>query len=144
MEIMQATAAPSKSNATDQKGPSVFYNVVNPATFPWSWFLGELRNTGLEFKTVPFKDWIAALERGMTNDDGGKHSAEEEETNPALKLIDYFSTMYNSSGEDCGVSFDAEKLKAASAIMRESWTMIDGGHVKQFLERWTEKWTPRA
>ena len=99
LEVSKTVQSAPKPFAIDSTNPPVVYNMCNPHLFSWDEFLKKVRETGLEFETVPFGDWMQLLRNSASNGD--------EKQNPAVKLLDHFELRYSlskkSSVEDTGV-----------------------------------------
>ena len=82
--------------------------MCNPQLFSWDRFLEKVRETGFEFETMPFGDWMQLLRNSASNGD--------EKENPAVKLLDHFELRYSmgksTNVKDTGVNDD--KANAAS------------------------------
>jgi hypothetical protein len=130
--------------------PPIFYNLVNPDSFPWSDLLHELRSAGLEFHTVPFSDWLQKLRQSAEQGDNAVR-------NPAVKLIDYFEKSCGTGsgtgagaesqrfGKDenrnrIGITFETTAAQRDSQALREPPKMIEDGYVRRFLARWLKRW----
>ena len=65
------------------------FNLVNPFTFSWkNDFLPALRAAGLQFETMSPEEWLRRLRDGD----------QDLESNPALKLLEYWSRMIEVEG----------------------------------------------
>ncbi|PQE31162.1 NRPS-like enzyme protein [Rutstroemia sp. NJR-2017a WRK4] len=167
LEVDQTVKAGPRPNAIDMVNPPVIYNMVNPDVFSWAELLHELDAAGLDFKAMPFGDWLQRLRESAASGN--------EAENPAVKLLDHFEQRYlqstngntyasastSSSGagtptssatsvsskstgisdfEDIGVSFDTKAVLRDSEILRQPPNIIKDGYVKQFLSSWMSKW----
>ncbi|PQE05301.1 NRPS-like enzyme protein [Rutstroemia sp. NJR-2017a BVV2] len=61
LEVDQTVKAGPRPNAIDMVNPPVIYNMVNPDVFSWAELLHELDAAGLDFKAMPFGDWLQRL-----------------------------------------------------------------------------------
>ena len=100
LEVSRTVQSAPKPCAIDGTNPPVVYNMCNPHVFSWDQLLEKVRRAGLEFKTVPYGDWMQLLRKSASNGD--------EERNPAVKLLDHFELRYSmsksTSVEDTGVN----------------------------------------
>ena len=87
LEVSRTVKSAPKPCATDSTNPPVVYNMCNPHLFSWDQLLGKVRETGLEFETVPYGDWMQLLRNSASNGD--------EKQNPAVKLLDHFELRYS-------------------------------------------------
>ncbi|KAM0140952.1 hypothetical protein ACHAO1_002078 [Botrytis cinerea] len=96
LEIDEKLKSLPRPCAIDSTNPPIVYNMVNPATFTWESLLGELSTAGLDFKAIPFGDWLQKLRESAANG--------QEEQNPAVKLLDHFEQRYLQSNNGHGYS----------------------------------------
>ncbi|TAQ86891.1 hypothetical protein B7494_g4802 [Chlorociboria aeruginascens] len=81
---LQSGPRPGTINSTS---PPVIYNMTNPEIFHWDKFLEELKTAGLEFERISFGDWVQLVRDAAAR-------GNEEEQNPAVKLLDHFEQRY--------------------------------------------------
>ena len=89
LEVSRTLQSAPKPCAIDSTNPPVIYNMCNPHSFSWDQLLEKVRKAGLEFKRVPYGDWMQLLRNSASNGD--------EEQNPAVKLLDHFELRYGLS-----------------------------------------------
>lgn len=120
----------------DPVDPPVMYNMVNPHLFKWDQLLEELKTAGLEFKAVPFADWLQRLQDSASR-------AGEEEKNPAVKLLDHFRQRYEATeGVTGSIIFDTYAIQRDSVILRSPPNVIWDGYMSKFVSTWLKRWTP--
>ncbi|KAL8954925.1 MAG: hypothetical protein Q9183_006868, partial [Haloplaca sp. 2 TL-2023] len=119
--------------AGEKRNLELVYNVNSPHTFAWtSTFLPALRAAGVQFETVPFKDWIQRLRSLSSNNHSpDKPAAADPDKNPALKLLQYYESAFTDKDEhrDGRVEFDIAKAKRDSMALREAEDVFDSGLV---------------
>ena len=123
-------AVPLPDSDTD-----LVYNLENPHTFSWTdSLLPELHRSGLEFSTVPVREWLQNLRDYETK-------GEDPGRNPAVKLIDHFERMYGEKGKKTGnIRFETMTAEKHSPALRETPRLIEGGYIRKFVKAWLEKW----
>ena len=174
-----ATAITELCEAVDEKplprdldavDPPVIYNMVNPHEFSWDDLLGELKNTGLNFKSVATGDWLDMMRKSAANGD--------VEKNPAVKLLDYYEREYaareagsyksqgvvngltngftnglvNGAGKKLeangqkasGLRFDTTMAQEDCAILRAPPRLLEDGYINKFVAAWLPKWRDAA
>lgn len=108
LEVSRTVQSAPRPCNIDSTNLSVVYNMCNPQLFSWDQFLEKVRETSLEFKTMPFSDWMQLLRNSASNGD--------EKQNSAVKLLDHFELRYSMSNstnvKDIGVN--ADKVNATS------------------------------
>ncbi|KAL8954438.1 MAG: hypothetical protein Q9193_007246, partial [Seirophora villosa] len=121
--ILQLADTETLAPSSEPNHDSRVYNLVNPHTFPWEDLLDELHARGLRFSSKPFAQWLSLLNASASKD--------EEENNPAIKLLEYFKTNYlpddgNLSGDE-GIRFDTSAAERKSLALREAPRCLEGG-----------------
>ena len=108
LEVSRTVQSGPRPCDIDSTSLPVVYNMCNPQLFSWDQFLEKVRETGLEFETLPFSDWMQLLRNSASNGD--------EKQNPAVKLLDHFELRYSMSNstnvKNTGVNDN--KVNAAS------------------------------
>jgi carbohydrate kinase (thermoresistant glucokinase family) len=65
------------------------FHIVNPTSFHWTEdYLPALAASGLQFETVPQREWIRRL----------RESNPDPVANPPIKLLDFFASKYDRDG----------------------------------------------
>jgi len=163
LEIDQKLKAGPRPNAISNTNPPVIYNMVNPRLFPWNDMLEELHVAGLDFKAVPYIEWLQKL-----REDAANH---KEAVNPAVKLLVHFEQRYvleevaeakaklngtkssgasspngsewvqiNGSNSPTAIIFDTKAALRDSTVLRNPPDIIKDGYIGQFLYQWRKKW----
>lgn len=111
---------------------SAVYNVQNKNLFHWTRdFLPALKLAGLDFKTVPQREWVEMLRK----------SNPDPETNPTIKLVDFFADKYdNDQPGRSGLTFVTEKGEQKSSTLMEGFDVIDRGLVLKMVQCWQTQW----
>lgn len=111
---------------------SAVYNVQNKKLFHWTRdFLPALKLAGLVFKTVPQREWVAML----------RQSNPDPETNPTIKLVDFFADKYDNDGPGrSGLAFSTEKGEKKSEALRKGFDVISQGLVLKMVRWWQTQW----
>ncbi|KAL8631707.1 hypothetical protein Q9189_002614 [Teloschistes chrysophthalmus] len=120
------------------------YNINSPHTFSWTTgFLPALRAAGLEFDTVSFEDWHQRLRSlSSSSNSSTNKAAANPDTNPALKLLQYYESAFTGKNEtkDGRVVFEIEKAKRDSVALRGAEDVIESGMVGKMVGSWMERW----
>lgn len=135
LELSDHLAQAPPPRAVDADRPPVFYNMVNPVTFPWEALLAELRTAGLQFETTSTDDWLNALRLSAQRG--------EETANPAVMLLDYYVAQYGPGSREAAagsVTFETSAIQIASRTMKQPVHVLDGGYVRKFVEQWKRTW----
>lgn len=117
------------------------YSLSNPRSFSWARdLLPALRKAGLQFETVETVEWLERL----------RHSEQDAEKNPAVKLVGFWNEKYGvSGGGKDGVGEDGEggergvestKTREEGRLLRDGPDLIGGRYVEKFVRNWLEKW----
>lgn len=111
---------------------SAVYNVQNNRLFHWTKdLLPALRNAGLDFKTVSQREWVDLLRKSDQN----------PETNPTIKLVDFFASKYdNDKPGRSGLRFATEKAEAESEAMRNGYDVVGSGLVGTMVAWMKSQW----
>ncbi|KAI3394095.1 hypothetical protein diail_3219 [Diaporthe ilicicola] len=111
---------------------SAVYNVQNKKLFHWTEdLLPELRNSGLDFKTVSQREWVDLLRKSDQN----------PETNPTIKLVDFFAAKYdNDKPGRSGLKFSTEKAEGESEAMRNGFDVVGSGLVGTMVTWMKSQW----
>ncbi|KAL9053343.1 MAG: hypothetical protein Q9206_003971 [Seirophora lacunosa] len=134
--ILQLADTETLAPSSEPNHDAAVYNLVNPHTFSWGDLLDELHARGLRFSAKPFAEWLSLLNASASKD--------EEENNPAVKLLEYFKTNYladagNHSGDE-GIRFDTSAAERKSRALREAPRCLEGGLLGMFVARWIKRW----
>ena len=89
LEVDKTLQSGPRPYIKDSTSPPVIYNMVNPHTFSFDRLLEALHEAGLEFKTVPYAQWMVLLRESAV--------AGNVKENPAIKLLDHFEMRFNLS-----------------------------------------------
>lgn len=114
---------------------NLVYNIQNPKVYHWTrHVLPALHKAGLEFDEVSPKEWVQRLRTGDQN----------PETNPPVKLTDFFSERYGSVAEDAPMKsagrYQTVQTCKDSATMTAIPDLIESGMVVKFVEAWAKEW----
>ncbi|KAL8778824.1 MAG: hypothetical protein Q9194_001781 [Teloschistes cf. exilis] len=132
----------------ERRAMDLVYNIDSPHTFSWTTsFLPALRAAGLEFDTVSFEEWhqrlrsLSSSSKSSTNE-----AAANPDTNPALKLLQYYESAFTGKDEkkDGRVVFEIEKAKRNSGALRGAEDVIESGMVGKMVGSWMERWANNA
>ncbi|KAI5293851.1 putative PKS/NRPS-like protein biosynthetic cluster [Ascosphaera acerosa] len=109
------------------------YNLAAAEQVPWAEWLAELRGAGLQFRTVPYAAWRAALVES--------ERAGESRLNPAVKLLGHFDASYADGGAGGlgAARFAIDRVQRVSGAMRHLPSLKDG-LASRFLANWIPKW----
>ena len=140
------------------------YNLCSPSTFSWTRDLLPAL-AGIDnfppFERVVVDEWLARLRQlSLTEpssiDDkdldgkigkGGK--AADPSSNPALKLVDFFTENFLSkggAGGDIGgdeIMFDINEAEKSSMALRTAPKIIESGLLAKVVEHWMAEWVDR-
>ncbi|KAJ5320749.1 AMP-dependent synthetase/ligase [Penicillium atrosanguineum] len=130
------TSRYTKTGADDS-----IYNVCNSREFSWSALLKSLARSGFHFETVSLQKWLDMLRES--------EGREEEDVNPAVKLIGHYEAMYGgkSSGSRLGPKvFTTDKAERDSVTLRnDRLRIIEDGILDCYARDWLSRWvTPQA
>ncbi|MCJ1445536.1 MAG: hypothetical protein MMC23_006041 [Stictis urceolatum] len=124
-------------NAVSGEGAKEFdsetvYHVQNTKLFSWTEeLLPALREAGLEFKTVPQKEWVRRLRDGE----------QDPVKNPTVKLLDFFTEKYDHGGVGRkGLVFETEKTGRDSETIRSGFDVVGSWLLSRCLDSWREAW----
>ena len=127
--ILQLAGVEQRGRVTDSVPPerSLVYNLINPRDFSWNDdLLPALRHAGLTFDTVSWQTWLERLES----------STEDVRVNPSRKLLGFWSRQ---TQRDNGLTFDTAAAEHASAALRGSLRVVDGGFMGQIVDAWKQQ-----
>lgn len=111
---------------------SAVYNVQNNNLFHWTKdLLPAFRNSGLDFKIVSQREWVDLL----------RESDQNPETNPTIKLVDFFASKYdNDKPGRSGLKFSTQKAEAESEAMRKGYDVVGSGLVGTMVAWMKSQW----
>ncbi|CAF9914695.1 hypothetical protein IMSHALPRED_001981 [Imshaugia aleurites] len=116
--------------------PLYHYNLVNPYPGSWSalvptvvqYFQRRAKNTPIPIESVPFVDWLAALQASAAL------GSEDVPKNPGIKLLGFYEEMSELSGRD-GYVLETSETGRTSDSMR---CLTPVG--KEWMGIWLEQW----
>lgn len=122
-------------NPTEQnpdQSDSTVYHVQNSKIFHWTNdLLPALHEAGLEFETVPQREWVRRL----------RESDNDPKRNPTIKLLDFFTEKYdNDKPGRKELTFDTTKTSKESKTIAEGYDIIGSGIIKKFVTSWRSEW----
>ena len=111
------------------------YNIQNPKVYHWTRdVLPALHKAGLEFDEVSPKEWVQRLRAGDQN----------PETNPPVKLADFFAERYGNVAEDAPMKsagrYETVQTCKDSSTMTAIPDLIESGMVAKFVKAWAKEW----
>ncbi|KAL1881253.1 putative secondary metabolism biosynthetic enzyme [Diaporthe australafricana] len=111
---------------------SAVYNVQNNRLFHWTKdLLPALKEAGLDFKIVSQREWVDLLRKSDQN----------PETNPTIKLVDFFAAKYdNDKPGRSGLKFSTEKAEVESEAMRNGFDVVGRGLVGTMVAWMKSQW----
>lgn len=111
---------------------SAVYNVQNNNLFHWTKdLLPAIRDAGLDFKTVSQREWVDLLRRSDQN----------PETNPTIKLVDFFASKYdNDKPGRSGLKFSTQKAESESEAMKKGYDVVGSGLVETMVAWMRSQW----
>lgn len=111
---------------------SAVYNVQNSKLFHWTQeLLPALKEAGLDFKSVSQREWVDMLRK----------SEPDPETNPTIKLVNFFAEKYDNDGPARkDLLFVTQKAEAASEAMKGGFDVIQSGLVEKMVNCWKTQW----
>ena len=123
------TTAVNNNSIADEDDDTV-YNISNPNTFPWSTFLTILNKNGFPFsKPTSPESWLTLLRES-------EHRGEED-TNPAVKLIDHFEGHMPSPPQ----MIMTRSLRDSATLRRVAeFGILEDGTVDRYVEDWLARW----
>lgn len=119
------------STVLEIAGSKMVYNLVSLHDISWKTeFLIALKNAGLVFEMVSWKEWLEKLK-------------EAEENDPSRRLLSFWEENTNevAEGETKGaIEFDYEGAKAQSETFASTDRVVDNEYVKKLLHAWKAVW----
>ncbi|KKY35657.1 putative l-aminoadipate-semialdehyde dehydrogenase [Diaporthe ampelina] len=111
---------------------SAVYNVQNNKLFHWTKdLLPALQKAGLDFRTVSQREWVGLL----------RNSDQNPETNPTIKLVDFFASKYdNDRPGRSGLKFATQEAEAESEAMRNGYDIVGSGLVGTMVAWMESQW----
>lgn len=134
---------PSSKPANEGTSADLVYHLVNPKTFSFKHdFLPALQNSSLPpFRVVSSAEWLDEL----------ANSDQDVETNPSIKLIDFWRAKYGhvaqssaaeQDGEPAGLSFETTRTVHDAPSLGCVRDPITEGLIERYVDVWMKKWTP--
>ncbi|THW14131.1 acetyl-CoA synthetase-like protein [Aureobasidium pullulans] len=117
------------------KDNTLVYNIQNPTVYHWTRdILPALHKAGLDFDEVSPKEWVQRLRAGDQN----------PETNPPVKLTDFFAGRYGNVAEDAPMK-SAGRYETVQTCKDSGTTatipdLIESGMVAKFVKAWAKEW----
>jgi thioester reductase-like protein len=115
----------SKNRENEEREENYLYNLVHPRSFSWRTdFLPKLKELGLMFQTVGYKEWLQKI----------RDSESDLVQNPSRKLLGFWESQKWARGGE--VRFDTGVL---GGTMNLSWTqlrVVDENLVADILAAW--------
>jgi carbohydrate kinase (thermoresistant glucokinase family) len=106
-------------------------NVVNNKSFHWTRdLLPLLRESGLEFESVPQQKWIRRL----------RASDPDPVKNPPIKLVDFFASKYDNNKPRRSVAHATSRAQGSSPSLQNAGVInkeIIGKILAQLTQRWS-------
>lgn len=98
---------------------SLVYNLVNPSSSTWQELYPIVRRALAEsdeneIKLVEYADWVRALERVASE----KVTQTEVQTNPAVKLLEFFQAVAIDDDDEAELNISTEKATKRSPTLR--------------------------
>ncbi len=126
LELAGLSNSTTSINEPDE--PSVVYHIQNIHLFHWAHdLLPALRDAGLEFETVSQREWIQRLHKSDKN----------PETNPTIKLLDFFEEKYDNDGPGRKeLVFSTERTARKSEVIRRGYNVIESKLIRKFVNGW--------
>lgn len=126
--IISDLVSTRRETATGMSARCAVFNLVNPSVTSWCTLLPAIRDR-YNVKPVAFVEWISVLE------DIGNPSSKEIASKPALKLLDFYRGLADTSGGALSVPIEVGKAKESSATM-DSLGPISGDLMRNWLDQW--------
>ncbi|KAI1394167.1 L-aminoadipate-semialdehyde dehydrogenase [Hypoxylon trugodes] len=121
-------------NSKDQLSGNIeeVYHVLNPTLFSWcNDLLPALRAAGLEFETVPQREWVRRL----------RESEQDPQKNPTIKLLDFYTEKYdNDAAGRSGLVFETQTTAKYSETIGQGFDIIRSGILQKCLDNWRRAW----
>ena len=130
---------------TFSESPTTILNIENPIRFHWTKdLLPALHNSGLKFEAVSPQQWLQKL----TEYEDSTPAEQALESNPAVKLLDYFVQLVDTfpgfeGGSDVArpeVTFDTSKAQKCSKHLQTAPDVLSTGLIDKFLSKWMSRW----
>ncbi|KAJ5614499.1 hypothetical protein N7528_008153 [Penicillium herquei] len=113
------------------------YHLVNPHTFSWkNDLLPALKkdSTLPSFEIVTPQEWLQRL----------ASSDQNPETNPSIKLIDFWKSKYGGHGaqqaEDAGLVFETQSTIRDCASLGLAGNTVSDGLIHRYISTWMKLW----
>ena len=128
LDLARINRPTSNESSLSTQDASVVYHVQNPQLFHWTHdLLPVLRDAGLQFETVPQREWVQRLQNSEKN----------PELNPTIKLLDFFTEKYdNGDLGRKGLVFLTARTEDESQAIRDGYDIIGSGIMRKFVESW--------
>lgn len=119
------------SRASD---PNLVYHVLNPTRFHWTRdMLPALSAAGLAFESLPTDQWMERL----------RHSDRDPNTNPPIKLLDWFESKYGSAASTKptgSLEYLTEETGKDSESLGRIPSVTDTQYVRMVIDRLKKRW----
>jgi hypothetical protein len=127
--LRSASAEPSSDLART-------FHVVNPQAGSWASDIASAvipMYTGGGVSAVPMEEWIKRLRKSV--EEAERTGNFDVETNPAIRLLDFFSSASGSGAEQGPRWLSSSKAEQSSKTLRDL-----GPLQKEWLENWMAQW----
>ncbi|KAJ5812423.1 hypothetical protein N7474_008724 [Penicillium riverlandense] len=138
LELSKACSQPNENLLNPGSGSptdDTVYNLCNFRTFTWQSLLESLERGGFDFETLSFEDWLKKLR--------DSEARGEEQSNPAIKLIDHYQSMYGEKtlGSQGQKTFITDKAERDSVTLRSGpLHIIEDGVLERYIHDWLTRW----
>lgn len=145
-ECAKAVADISMNGTATGSDADLVYNLVNPQTFSWKHdLLPVLKKSSAlpDFEIVSPQDWLQRL----------ANSDQDPETNPSIKLIDFWRSKYGRSAQEAAATQDESGHEPAGLVFETGRTVQDcpslglvkdpvtEGLMQRYIESWVKRWS---
>lgn len=125
------TVAKACSEIACSGAESGVMNIVNDKSFHWTReLLPLLRESGLQFETVPQQEWVRRL----------RASEADPVKNPPIKLVDFFASKYDNNKPRRSLAHATSRAQGSSPSLQNAGVIgaeIIGKIVSQLNKRWS-------
>ncbi|KAI1498277.1 hypothetical protein F5X99DRAFT_394174 [Biscogniauxia marginata] len=126
--ILELSGLAPNSDGTPSNDCEEVYHVLNPTLFSWSDdLLPALKAAGLQFETVPQREWVRRLREGE----------QDPKKNPTIKLLDFYAEKYdNDLAGRSGLKFETRATARRSETINQGFDLVQSGILRKCLENW--------